>query len=369
MLDADFWRDRRVLVTGHTGFKGAWLTLWLDNMGARVSALALPAGDPASLYNLVHPDLQVERLADLREPGALAAFCAETEPEIVLHLAAQSLVRPSYAAPSETFDVNVMGTAHVLDAIRKTASVRAGVIVTTDKVYQNLERGHPFVEGDPLGGHDPYSASKACAELLTASYRSSFFSRPDDPRIATARAGNVIGGGDWSLDRIVPDLLRALDAGEPVRLRYPTAVRPWQHVLEPLAGYLMMAQALAMNPRLEIDTLNFAPDSGNVKTVAELVDAFSSSFDGRPGWVREPGVHLREAEFLTLSAAKAEAVLGWHPLLDFDATVDWTAAWYKAHRDGRDMRGVTLDQIASFVERSSPVAGTASTGAAERSLA
>jgi CDP-glucose 4,6-dehydratase len=351
MLDALFWRNRRVVVTGHTGFKGAWLTLWLNAMGARVAALALPPESALCLYNLVEPELAAEGLSDLRDPKPIADLLADAQPEIVFHLAAQALVRRSYADPCATYATNVLGTAHVLDAVRQTPSVRAVLVTTTDKVYENLELGQPFVESDRLGGHDPYSASKACTEILTASFRRSFFEPAGRPAVATLRAGNVIGGGDWAADRLVPDVVRALASGEPVQLRYPFAVRPWQHVLDPLAGYLLLAQAMLVTPDLSIETLNFAPDAGHVKTVAELVDALTVAFDGRPGWVQEPGLHLRESQTLILSADHARASLGWRPLLDFDETVAWTADWYRSFHDKSDMRRVTLDQITTYVER------------------
>ena len=245
----------------------------------------------------------------------------------------------------------MLGTAHVLDAVRHAPTVRAVLVATTDKVYENLELGQPFVESDRLGGHDPYSASKACTEILTSSFRRSFFEPAEKPAVATLRAGNVVGGGDWSVDRLVPDVVRALASGGPVQLRYPFAVRPWQHVLEPLAGYLILAQAMWTGRGSGIETLNFAPDAGNVKTVAELVDALSGAFGGRPGWVQEPGLHLRESQTLILSADRARALLGWRPLLDFDETVAWTADWYRSFQGKSDMRRVTLDQITDYVGR------------------
>lgn len=350
MLDATFWRNRRVLVTGHTGFKGAWLSQWLHMLGARVSALALPPDASPNVYSLLQLDLEREIMADLADPKPIAELMRDAQPEILFHLAAQSLVRRSYAAPSETFATNVLGTAHVLDAARSVPGLRTVLVITTDKVYENLEAGLPFVESDRLGGHDPYSASKACTELVTTSFRRSFFASGGRTALATARAGNVIGGGDWSEDRIVPDLMRAVERGQPVQLRYPGAHRPWQHVLEPLAGYLMMAQALDAGAT-GIDTLNFAPDPLNVKTVAELVEAFTALLGGKPGWVQEPGVHLHEAQLLTLSAERAQAVLGWRPLLDFQATVSWTADWYRAVREGKDMRTITADQIKAYEAR------------------
>ena len=350
MINADFWRGRRVLLTGHTGFKGTWLALWLNRMGAEVIAMALAPEHERDLYNLVRPALTAEVIGDIRDAGLVDRTIAAHEPEIVLHLAAQSLVRRSYTAPCDTYATNVMGTAHVLDAVRRCPSVKAVLVITTDKVYENLETGRAFVETDPLGGHDPYSASKACADILTASFRRSFFGVPGGTAVAAARAGNVIGGGDWSEDRIVPDVVRAIETGEAVRLRYPLAVRPWQHVLEPLAGYLLMAEAMT-SVSWHTDALNFAPDPDNEKTVAGLVEAFTAAFGGKPGWTQEPVAQPQEAQLLTLSADKAKAVLGWRPLLDFEDTVRWTADWYQAFLDQDDMGGVTIGQIARFEER------------------
>jgi CDP-glucose 4,6-dehydratase len=351
MFDALFWRNRRVVVTGHTGFKGAWLTLWLNRMGARVTALALPPESPRCLYSLVKPELEAEVLNDLRDPKPIADLVAAAQPEIVLHLAAQALVRRSYAAPCVTFATNVLGTAHVLDAVRHTPTVRAVVVATTDKVYENLESGRPFVESDRLGGHDPYSASKACAEILTSSFRRSFFEPAGRPIVATARAGNVIGGGDWSQFRVIHDIVQAFEAGEPVALRYPEAVRPWQHVVDSLAGYLMLAQAMVTDPNGAPAALNFAPDAESVRSVSELVQAFTTRWDGRPGWRHDTDEHPHEASLLTLDATLARSLLGWRPLLSFDDAVTWTADWYRAFWNADDVGAVTRRQIDAFSER------------------
>ena len=273
------------------------------------------------------------------------------QPEIVIHLAAQALVRRSYVDPVETFATNIQGTVHLLEAVRQTPSVEAVLIATTDKVYENLEAGRAFVEDDTLGGHDPYSASKAATELVVASYRKSFFAERRRPIIATARAGNVIGGGDWSADRIVPDIIRARRDNVPVRLRYPHSVRPWLHVLEPLGGYLMMAERMASDRGFAIETLNFAPDPEEAKTVAELVDAFSRHDRGRPGWALENEVQPKEAGLLTLSAKKAKATIGWRPLLSFEETVDWTADWYSGLAVGKQARILTERQIDAYMGR------------------
>ena len=350
MLKPGFWQGRTVLVTGHTGFKGTWLAAWLSRMGAKVAGFALAPDDSSSPYSLVRPDLSHECYGDIRDLDLLSAFVRKTEPDIILHLAAQALVRNSYADPVTTFASNVMGTVHVLEAVRQTPSARTVLVITTDKVYENLEAGRPFVEVDRLGAGDPYSTSKACAELVTSSYRNGFFTKNGNVAVATARAGNVLGGGDRSADRIVPDLVRALQTGTPVRLRYPRSVRPWLHVLEPLAGYIAMAEAMTEPSGFDLEALNFAPDPALMRTVAQLVERFSEEFGGRPGWIQEEGRHPREAGLLTLDATAAKRRLGWFTRLDFDATIRWTAEWYREHMQGGDMRQLTFDQIDRYVD-------------------
>ncbi|HEX7873685.1 MAG TPA: CDP-glucose 4,6-dehydratase [Sphingobium sp.] len=347
----DFWRGRRVVLTGHSGFKGAWLSLWLERLGASVSAVALPPQTSPSLYALLSPWRDADHhFGDIRDAAALAAQMQAFAPEIVIHMAAQALVRPSYDDPAETFSSNVMGTVSLLDAVRQAPSVRAVLVVTSDKVYANDGRGHAFAESDPLGGADPYSASKACTEIVCRSYAKSFL-RDRGVALATARAGNVIGGGDWATDRLVPDFVRALEAGQPVRLRYPDAVRPWQHVLEPLAGYLAFAEALVRTGGEGVpDALNFGPDPQAFATVAELAEELGQAFGVAHAWERAPGVWQAEAPVLTLSSALAGDVLDWHPRLDRGRTIEWTAAWYKAYRDGTNMRDFTLHQIAAYEE-------------------
>lgn len=345
-----FWSGRRVLVTGQTGFKGAWLCLWLERLGAQVSAFALPPEGAPDLYALLAPyGGQDHHTADLRDGAAVAQRVAEARPQVVLHLAAQALVRRSYAAPVETFASNVMGTVHLLNALRAVEGVDAVVVVTTDKVYQNDERGLPFSEADRLGGKDPYSSSKACAELVAASFRHSYF-QAGGPALATARAGNVVGGGDWSADRLVPDLVRALAAGEPIRLRNPQAVRPWQHVLEPLFGYLQLAERLATAPERAPEALNFGPPPGSFATVAQVVEVLGAAFGMATPWLPQPGDHPHEAGLLTLSSDLATATLGWRSRLNVGETLAWTAEWYRAHREGADMRAFTLAQIARYEE-------------------
>lgn len=343
----NFWQGRRVFVTGQTGFKGAWLCLWLERLGAKVSAFALPPATEPSLYALAAPwKGQDHSFGDLRDFAALADAMRKADPQIVLHLAAQALVRPGYRDPVGTFSTNVMGTIHVLEAARSLPGLEALVSVTSDKVYENDEEGRPFAEADRLGGKDPYSNSKACAELATQCWRDSFFK--DGAPIATARAGNVIGGGDWAEARLVPDLVRALDGDGPVVLRFPNAVRPWQHVLEPLAGYLVLAQALAERPQSAPRAVNFGPRPDAFLTVSQVVEAFSARFHGRPGWVVDGGTHPPEAGHLTLDHALATRTLDWRPRLDTDATIGWTADWYRDWREGRDARALTLSQIERY---------------------
>jgi CDP-glucose 4,6-dehydratase len=348
---AQFWRDRRVLVTGHTGFKGAWMSAWLAGLGAHVTGFALaPASDP-NLWSILgaHPHFRRRSrsvIGDIRDPRSLDDAVAAADPQIILHMAAQALVRESYRDPLGTYATNVMGTAALLQSARSLRHLECVIVVTSDKVYENRGEGRPFVESDRLGGHDPYSNSKACAELLTGSFRDSFFGA--GPPIATVRAGNVIGGGDWSTDRLIPDCIRALDSGDAVRLRYPDAVRPWQHVLEPLSGYLSLAQALVQAPESTPRAVNFGPDPSSFCSVREVVEAFGSRFDGKPGWIGDPSPHPAEAQALTLSSALAGRTLGWHPRLDLRETLSWTADWYLAHSKGKDMLAFSEAQIARY---------------------
>jgi CDP-glucose 4,6-dehydratase len=339
-----FWRGRRVLVTGHTGFKGAWLTLWLRSLGADVTGYALPPPSQPNLWSLLAAGRSI--LGDIRDADRVAATVVDTAPHVVIHMAAQALVRESYRDPLGTFGTNVMGTANVLQACRGARDLECVVIVTSDKVYENHELGDPFTESDRLGGHDPYSSSKACAELVTGSFRESFFK--GGPPLASARAGNVIGGGDWSADRLIPDCVRALAAGTAVTLRNPDAVRPWQHVLEPLSGYLALAEALVTAPSAAPRAVNFGPDPACFCKVHEVVDAFSARFAGKPGWRPDSGDHPPEAQALTLSSALAGRSLGWRPRLGMEATLSWTAQWYRAFSRGEDMSAFSRAQLAEY---------------------
>jgi CDP-glucose 4,6-dehydratase len=346
VVNASTWAGRRVFVTGHTGFKGGWLALWLKRLGAHVSGYAL-APEAGGFYELagVRQALQAQWLADVRDVAALREALAAAQPEVVFHLAAQPLVRASYADPLGTFATNVMGTAHLLDAVRGQPGVRATVVVTTDKCYRDL--GPPCREDDALGGHDPYSASKAGAEIVAASYAASF-ALP----VATARAGNVIGGGDISTDRLVPDLLRAVDAGTPLHLRHPHAVRPWQHVMEPVAGYLTLAERLLADPADFGGAWNFGPAELRgqpVRTVAELL-LIHAHADGAtlPPLSFGDGTGVHEAGVLLLDSSKAAKRLGWRGRLTLDEALRLTWQWHRAHRRAEDLHALTLQQIDSY---------------------
>jgi CDP-glucose 4,6-dehydratase len=353
LVMANFWAGRRVLVTGQTGFKGAWLSFWLAEMGAEMSGLALA---PETMPNL-HDILAVSQRgrfvhADINNRAALDALIESTRPEVVFHLAAQALVRRSYAAPVETFAANVLGTVQLLDALRSCPHTRAVVVVTSDKAYENLNWPWGYREVDHLGGHDPYSASKACAEIAASSMRRAFFGEGRHPaRIATARAGNVIGGGDWAEDRLVPDIVRGCMGPEGlVRLRNPGAVRPWQHVLEPLGAYLLLAERLCANPEGVDEAWNIGPDANENRPVAEVAEALVAAL-GRGRIELTPQAHApHEAHLLTLDCAKARSRLGWKPRLDFAATIAMTASWYSAWARGEDMVSLTRTQIAAFKE-------------------
>ena len=351
---APVWRGCDVFLTGHTGFKGGWLTLWLHALGARVHGYALEPPTTPSLFEAAGLQrlLASECRADLADRAALAAALAQAAPRVVFHLAAQPLVRASYADPLGTLASNVMGTAHLLEAVRGVDSVEAVVVVTTDKVYLNREWVHPYRESDALGGHDPYSASKAAAEMVAASYRASFFATPAArARIATARAGNVIGGGDWAADRLVPDGLQAFAAGQPLRLRYPEAVRPWQHVLEPLAGYLLLAQELLAPGRRDAAARawNFGPGEGGDATVGMVAQRLAQAWgaDARVEITAVAG-QLHEAGLLRLDAAQARSALGWRPRWDLDQAIEATVAWHRAWQQGADLQALGRAQIAAY---------------------
>jgi CDP-glucose 4,6-dehydratase len=347
-----FYRHKTVLVTGHTGFKGWWLATWLDLLGARVVGFSLPlTGDEAGRRE--DAGSVTSRYGDVRDLDALQAVVAECQPEIIFHLAAQALVRRSYRAPVETYATNVMGTVHVLEAARQTPSVRAVVNITSDKCYENREWVWGYRETEPMGGHDPYSSSKGCAELVTAAYRRSFAADRPDLAIASARAGNVIGGGDWAEDRIVPDIIRALFAHRPVVLRRPNAVRPWQHVLEPLRGYLMLGERLVTVGRAFADGWNFGPAEVRPLPVLELTRQLLAIW-GSGQIVAQDDAGVHEAHYLKLDCSKAHDQLGWLPLLSIEEALALTAQWYRAYAaDPRASAQVTRRQIHDYMARMS----------------
>jgi CDP-glucose 4,6-dehydratase len=351
------WRGRRILITGHTGFKGSWLSLWLSKLGATVGGLALdPEGTPNIFTMLRLSERMEDRRGDIRSYATVLACLREFAPEVVLHLAAQPLVRQSYADPVTTYATNVMGTVNILEAVRHTPTVRAVLCVTTDKCYHNQEWVWPYRETDALGGHDPYASSKACAEMVTSAYRSSFFPPEQIARhgiaVGSARAGNVIGGGDWSQDRLIPDLVRGFQTGVPVSIRRPKATRPWQHVLEPLHGYLKLSGKLREGCPEFAAAFNFGPSDEDVWSVERVASACTSLWGEDALWKldEEPGVH--EAHSLTLDSSRARAMLKWQPCLHIRTALRWTIDWYKAADRGEDMVQFCLDQIAAYEEQS-----------------
>jgi CDP-glucose 4,6-dehydratase len=346
MVNRSFWSGRRVLITGHTGFKGAWLTTWLRRLGAQVHGLALEAREP-SLARLLGLAEDGSSLGDIRDLDAVRDAYERATPEIVFHLAAQSLVLPAYADPIGAYETNVIGTAHVLEAARREQPPRAVVVVTSDKVYDVGASAPPFDERSPLGGADPYSSSKAAAEMVTMAYRSAFLADVG-VAVGTARAGNVIGGGDWAEHRVVPDLLRARAADAPLVVRHPDAIRPWQHVLDPLYGYLLLAARLVDDAAGAPEAVNFGPAPDAACTVAELIERFRVELDGCPEWRAGPASELHETDVLRLSSKLATKTLGWSPRLGVDEAVRWTAHWHRAEERGDDAHSICVDQIEAF---------------------
>jgi len=351
----DVFRSRRVLVTGHTGFKGSWLVTWLNQLGAKVTGLALPT-DSGSLFDRCGLDQRLaHRIGDIRSLEVVRKVVDEAQPEIVFHLAAQPLVRRSFADPLETITTNVTGTAHVLEAIRLRNAPCAVVVVTSDKCYEAATDGHAHLETDPMGGHDPYSMSKGAAELVCASYRHSFFARePSQVLLATARAGNCIGGGDVSVDRLVVDAVKAFTAGKPVELRNPSYIRPWQHVVDPLYGYLMLAARLLGGKGASefADAFNFGPPAADAATVKVVVELLIENWGEGAKWVDVSGqAKPPENPLLMLNTRKAQSTLGWLPKLTLIDAVEWTVEWYRAANEGKDMLATTRRQLEQFMER------------------
>jgi CDP-glucose 4,6-dehydratase len=352
-MKPEFWRDKNVLITGHTGFKGGWLSLWLQSLGARVTGYALAPPTRPSLFEVAGvADGMSSVEGDIRDFAALRQTIAASRAEIVIHMAAQALVRYSYDNPVETYATNVMGTVNVFEAVRQTRGVRVVLNITSDKCYENREWMWGYRENEPMGGHDPYSSSKGCAELVTHAYRSSYFSATDSGTvIASARAGNVIGGGDWATDRLIPDIVRAFMQETPVVIRNPGAIRPWQHVLEPLSGYLTLVQHLWENGQAFAGGWNFGPADQDARPVLWIVREMIGQWGegARYELEREPQVH--EANYLKLDSSRARALLGWAPRLDLAQALAWLTDWYQGYRSGADMRRLTLEQIGAYQAR------------------
>lgn len=354
----NFWRGKNVLVTGHTGFKGSWLCLWLQHWGAKVTGFALmPPTQPSLFEQAQVADKMTSIIGDIRDLAAIKAAVQQVQPEIVFHLAAQPLVRYSYQQPVETYATNVMGTLHVLESIRSINTVRAAVMITTDKCYENKEWYWGYRENEPLGGHDPYSSSKACAELLIASYRHSYFPntryQEHQTAIASARAGNVIGGGDWAQDRLIPDIIRSLKLQQAINIRYPHSIRPWQHVLEPLSGYLGLAEKLYTDGINYAQAWNFASHAEDAKPVQWIVEKMLGLWGNNTGWTQESGEHLHEAHYLKLDCSKAHAELNWFPRWNLAIALEKIVEWHKAQINGANMQALSLAQIQEYISAGS----------------
>lgn len=349
-MSRSFWKGKRVLITGHTGFKGGWLAIWLQRLGAQITGYALePPTDPSLFEAAGLADAMLSTIADVRDLDRISAVVSEFRPQIIFHMAAQALVRRSYTDPVETFASNVMGTVNVLEAARRSLDTRAIVNVTSDKCYENQDRHEGYREDEPMGGHDPYSSSKGCAELVASAYRRSFFSENSSLALASARAGNVIGGGDWAEDRLIPDIVRSFTAGEAAKIRNPTAIRPWQHVLEPLSGYLVLAERLYEQGDEFAEGWNFGPADDDAKPVEWLADKACELWDSPAAWSDDSTANqLHEAGLLRLNTDKARDRLDWHPKLNLERALEWTMDWYKCFERGDDVRALSEAQIEKF---------------------
>ena len=352
-VNVDFWKGKRVFLTGHTGFKGSWLSLWLSSMGASVRGYALePDTNPAMFYVARVASVVESELGDIRNLEALSKSMKEFNPDILIHMAAQPLVRLSYREPVETYATNVMGTIHVFEAARKCPSLKAIVNITTDKCYENREWEWGYRENEPMGGHDPYSNSKGCAELVTSAYRKSFFSTPGTPALASVRAGNVIGGGDWADDRLIPDILKAFENQQPVVIRNPHATRPWQHVLEPLSGYFMLAEKLYnSDDKSFADGWNFGPIEDDAKPVQWIVERMVNHGGNGANWQLDGGEHPHEANYLKLDISKVKKHLGWYPSWGLNTALEKIIHWHKAWLEGENIKQVCLQQIQEYSQR------------------
>jgi CDP-glucose 4,6-dehydratase len=355
-MNPSFWRGKKVFLTGHTGFKGSWLSLWLQQLGAQVTGYALPPPTHPSLFEVAQvAQGMTSIISDICDGTRLTNAMRQAAPNIVIHMAAQPLVRRSYVDPVETYSTNVMGTVYLLEAVRQTPSVRAVVNVTTDKCYENKEWVWGYRENEPMGGFDPYSSSKGCAELVTAAYRNSFFNTAKysehQVALATARAGNVIGGGDWAEDRLIPDVLRAIESSQSVNIRNPHATRPWQHVLEPLSGYLALAENLYTQGPAFAEAFNFGPAEEDAKPVQWIVEQLTQSWGNGASWHLDGGTHPHEAHYLKLDCSKARATLGWQPHWKLSQALQAIIVWHRAHnthQSSKDMRALCLQQINDY---------------------
>jgi CDP-glucose 4,6-dehydratase len=351
-VETVFWKGKKVFLTGHTGFKGSWLSLWLTSMGAKVTGYALAPNTTPNLFDVLAIDSLIEKshIADIRDLATLQKAISEAKPDVVIHMAAQPLVRYSYDNPVETYATNVMGTVHVLESTRAIDSVRATVVITTDKCYENNEWVWGYRENEPMGGHDPYSNSKGCAELVTSAYRQSYFSHSNSSnRVASARAGNVIGGGDWSEDRLIPDAIKAFEANVPLMIRNPLATRPWQHVLEPLSGYLILAQALYKQGLSFASGWNFGPRDEDNRAVQEVANLLISGWSETARWEKEGSEQPYEANLLKLDCSKARVQLGWKPKWDLEEAIHKIVQWQKAFQAKQNMQELSLSQINHYM--------------------
>ena len=350
-VDPQYWSGKKVFLTGHTGFKGSWLSLWLASMGAKVTGYSLAPNTTPNLFEVLAIDSLIEKshIADIRDLAGLQKAMSETKPDVVIHMAAQPLVRYSYINPVETYATNVMGTVHVLESTRVIDTVRATVVVTTDKCYENKEWVWGYRENEPMGGYDPYSNSKGCAELVTSAYRQSYFSSPSSiNKVASARAGNVIGGGDWSEDRLIPDTLKAFEANLPLMIRNPLATRPWQHVLEPLSGYLILAQALYEKGSVYASGWNFGPRDEDCRSVQEVVELVISGWGDSARWEKQGSEQPHEANLLKLDCSKAHRQLGWTPKWNLEMATQKIVDWQRALQKKENMKEVSLNQIREY---------------------
>jgi CDP-glucose 4,6-dehydratase len=352
-MNRTFWKDKKVLITGHTGFKGSWLSLWLQSLGANVLGYALPPPTKPSLFEIAHvADGMTSIIGDVRDLEQLIAVISGRCPEIIIHMAAQPLVSYSYENPIETYSTNVMGTVNVLEAVRQSESARVVVCITSDKCYENREWPWGYRENEPMGGHDPYSSSKGCAELVISAYRNSYFPVEEYQHhrvaLASARAGNVIGGGDWAQDRLVPDIMKAILANRTVMIRHPNATRPWQHVLEPLNGYLCLAEGLWVRGPEFAQGWNLGPNDDDARSVSWVAERLTSLWGENARWEVDSAQHPHEATYLKLDCSKAKSLLGWSPKLHLSTTLEWIVEWYRGYQQNQNMRRLTEAQIARY---------------------